>query len=253
MTAEPTAPSAAAPGAEYADTASTAYQAALQVIESVEPRIADCHSQRACRPTGFAQADRQRELRLAGRAADHGHLAVRQVRRGHHRTPVLRRLPERRHRRERRGRARRANCSALRTPTSSPTPASMPTSSRTGRSWPPASRLQAWRTSVPSTSTTCPRRTGRRCAPSWATSGCWGCRWTPAATSPTASGRTSPARCSTSASTAPTRRPACWTTARSRTPPASSSRWSSSPAIPPIRVGSTSRRCARSPTRSAPR
>ncbi len=40
MTAEPTAASAAAPGAEYADTASTAYQAALQVIESVEPRIA---------------------------------------------------------------------------------------------------------------------------------------------------------------------------------------------------------------------
>src|SRR5918995_6252697 len=40
MTAEPTATSAAAPGAEYADTASTAYRAALQVIESVEPRIA---------------------------------------------------------------------------------------------------------------------------------------------------------------------------------------------------------------------
>ncbi len=40
MTAEPTTTPAAAPGAEYADTASTAYQAALQVIESVEPRIA---------------------------------------------------------------------------------------------------------------------------------------------------------------------------------------------------------------------
>ena len=43
---------------------------------------------------------------------------------------------------------------------------------------------------------------------SWATSGCSACRWTPAATSPTASGRTSPARCSTSAATAPTRSPA---------------------------------------------
>src|ERR1700755_2143491 len=32
--------SAAAPGAEYADTASVAYRAALEVIESVEPRIA---------------------------------------------------------------------------------------------------------------------------------------------------------------------------------------------------------------------
>src|SRR5277367_279964 len=35
-----TTTSAAAPGAEYADTASAAYRAALQVVESVEPRIA---------------------------------------------------------------------------------------------------------------------------------------------------------------------------------------------------------------------
>jgi glycine hydroxymethyltransferase len=40
MTADSTVTSSAAPGAEYADTASTAYRAALQVIESVEPRIA---------------------------------------------------------------------------------------------------------------------------------------------------------------------------------------------------------------------
>jgi glycine hydroxymethyltransferase len=40
MAADPTVTSDAAPGAEYADTASAAYQAALQVIESVEPRIA---------------------------------------------------------------------------------------------------------------------------------------------------------------------------------------------------------------------
>jgi glycine hydroxymethyltransferase len=40
MTADSSVTSSAAPGAEYADTASAAYRAALQVIESVEPRIA---------------------------------------------------------------------------------------------------------------------------------------------------------------------------------------------------------------------
>jgi glycine hydroxymethyltransferase len=40
MTADPTVTTSAAPGAEYAETASAAYRAALQVIESVEPRIA---------------------------------------------------------------------------------------------------------------------------------------------------------------------------------------------------------------------
>src|SRR5882757_2987435 len=40
MTADSTVTSTAAPGADYADTASAAYRAALQVIESVEPRIA---------------------------------------------------------------------------------------------------------------------------------------------------------------------------------------------------------------------
>jgi glycine hydroxymethyltransferase len=40
MAADSSVTSPAAPGAEYAETASAAYQAALQVIESVEPRIA---------------------------------------------------------------------------------------------------------------------------------------------------------------------------------------------------------------------
>ena len=40
MTADSTVTTSAAPGAEYADTASAAYRAALEVIESVEPRIA---------------------------------------------------------------------------------------------------------------------------------------------------------------------------------------------------------------------
>lgn len=41
MTAESLAASYVAPGADYAATASEAYQAALRVIESVEPRVAD--------------------------------------------------------------------------------------------------------------------------------------------------------------------------------------------------------------------
>jgi len=41
MTADPVTSNAAAPGADYAETASAAYRAALQVIESVEPRIAE--------------------------------------------------------------------------------------------------------------------------------------------------------------------------------------------------------------------
>ena len=40
MTADSTATTATAPGAEYADTASAAYRSILQIIESVEPRIA---------------------------------------------------------------------------------------------------------------------------------------------------------------------------------------------------------------------
>ncbi len=40
MAADPTVTTAPAPGAEYADTASAAYRSILQIIESVEPRIA---------------------------------------------------------------------------------------------------------------------------------------------------------------------------------------------------------------------
>src|SRR3982074_2395459 len=40
MTTDSTVSSSAAPGAEYADTASEAYRSALEVIESVEPTIA---------------------------------------------------------------------------------------------------------------------------------------------------------------------------------------------------------------------
>src|SRR6478672_9557000 len=41
MTADSVTSTSSAPGAAYAETASAAYRAALQVIESVEPRIAD--------------------------------------------------------------------------------------------------------------------------------------------------------------------------------------------------------------------
>ena len=80
-------------------------------------------------------------------------------------------------------------------------------------------------------------RTGSRCGTSSATSGCSACHSTPAATSPTASAPTSAARCSTSSSTAPTRRPGCSTTTRSPRRPASSSRWCSSPATRRTRAG----------------
>ena len=195
-----------------AAAASAAYRNALQVIARGRARRRRRHPRRARRPARVAQAHRQRELRLAGRAAHDGQLALRQVRRGHHRAPLLRRLPERRHRRAGSPPTTRRRCSARRTPTSSRTRASTPTSSRSGRSSPSASSRRRSSRPAPSTSTTCPRPTGRRCAASSATSACSACRSTPAATSRTASGRTSAARCSSSRPTAPTRRPGCSTT-----------------------------------------
>ena len=94
----------------------------------------------AHRPARVAEADRQRELRVAGGAARDGQLAVGQVRRGHHRPPLLRRLPEHRHRRVGRGRARPGGLRLARTPTCSRTRASTRTSSPTGPSSRPASR-----------------------------------------------------------------------------------------------------------------
>ena len=98
------------------------------------------HPAGADRPAGIAQADRERELRVAGGAAGHGQLVERQVRRGHDRPPLLRRLRERRHDRVASRPSTRASCSAPPTPTSSRTPASTPTWSRSGRSSPTASR-----------------------------------------------------------------------------------------------------------------
>ena len=66
------------------------------------------------------------------------------------------------------------SCSARSTPTSSRTPASTPTSSPSGRSWPTGWSRRRWRSTRPRTSTTSPRPTGRRCATSSATSGMLG-------------------------------------------------------------------------------
>ena len=58
----------------YAKAASTAYDAALEVIAAVEPRIAEATRQELADQARITEADRQRELRLAGGAAHDGHL-----------------------------------------------------------------------------------------------------------------------------------------------------------------------------------
>ena len=64
-----------APAVDYSATASEAYRAALAVIETVEPRIADATRAELADQRVVAQADRLGKLRLAGRAVDHGQLA----------------------------------------------------------------------------------------------------------------------------------------------------------------------------------
>ena len=97
-------------------------------------------AQGARRPAGLPQADRERELRLAGGAAHDGHLAAAtstprapsatgSTPAARTSTPSSRSPP-----------STPASCSGRRTPTSSRTPASTPTWSPSGPSWPPASR-----------------------------------------------------------------------------------------------------------------
>ena len=220
-----------------AKTASTAYDAALEVIAAVEPRIAEATRQELADQRGVPEADRQRELRVAGRAAHDGHLVLRQVRRGHDRPPLLRRLPERRHRRVDRGRARpRAVRRAVRL-----CAAALRHRRQPGRllvdPGPPRRDPGAREARREERQRAAARPTGRRCGTSSATSGCSACRSTRAATSRTASGRTSAARCSTSSSTAPTPRPSCSTTTRCGRRRRSSSRWCWSPATRRTRAG----------------
>ena len=178
----------------------------------------------AHRPAGVAQAHRLRELRLAGRPADHGHLVQRQVRRGHHRAPLLRRLPERRHRRGARRRARpRAVRGAVRLCPAALRHRRQP-GGLLGDPGPPDRGARPGRARRQERQRPLRGRLGDPARASWATSVCWACPWTPAATSPTASGPTSAARCSTSSSTAPTPRPGCSTTTSWPPRPASSAR-----------------------------
>ena len=62
MTADSTATTSAAPGAEYADTASAAYRDILQIIES-SSRASPLRRAKSLPINGIRQADRQRELR----------------------------------------------------------------------------------------------------------------------------------------------------------------------------------------------
>ena len=119
---------------------STAFRSALEVIRGRRAADRRRHRRRAGRPARVAQADRQRELRLPGDPAGHGQLVQRQVRRGHRRPPLLRRLPATSTPSRRSPPSTPGSCSARRTPTSSRTPASTPTWSRSGRSWPTGSR-----------------------------------------------------------------------------------------------------------------
>ena len=208
MTADSATATLPAPGAEYADTASAAYRAALQVIESVEPRIAEA--------TRKELADQRDSLKLIA-SENYASPAVlltmgtwfsdkyaegtigHRFYAGCQNVDTVEALAAE-HARELFG-----------APYAYAQPHSGIDANLVAYWAILATRVEApgaGRVWAPRTSTTCPRPTGRSCAPSSATSGCWACRWTPAATSPTASGPTSPARCSISAATAPTPRPA---------------------------------------------
>ena len=216
---------------------SSAYTQALEVIGAVEPRIADATRQELADQRGSLKLIASRELRLPGRAADHGHLVLRQVRRGHRRAPLLRRLPERRHGRVAGGRARpRAVRRAVRLCAAALGHRRQPRRLLVDPGQPggvalPAEDAGQERQRADRGRLGDAARRARQPAPARHVAS------TPAATSPTASAPTSAARCSTSSSTAPTRRPACSTTTRSLRRPASSSRWCSSPATRRTRAG----------------
>ena len=83
-----------------------AYRAVLSVIEQTEPGSPRRTRAGTGRPARVTETDRLGELRLARVLLTMGTWLSRQVRRGHHRAPLLRRLPEHRHRRVGRRRAR---------------------------------------------------------------------------------------------------------------------------------------------------
>ena len=163
MVADPVTTTAPAPGAEYADTASAAYRDILQIIESVEPRIAAA--------TRKELADQRDSLKLIA-SENYASPAVlltmgtwlsdkyAEGTIGHRFYAGCQNVDTV----ETVAAEHAARCSVRRTPTFSRTPASTPTSSRTGRFWPPASKPRAWPTRGSRTSTTSPRPTGSSCA-----------------------------------------------------------------------------------------
>ncbi len=181
---------------------SSAYQQALEVIAAVEPRIAEATKQELIDQRASLKLIASEELRLASRAAHDGHLAQRQVRRGHRRAPVLRRLPERRHG----GDARRG---------ARPELFGAPYAYAQPHSGIDANLVAFWSILAHRIEGPWLEKAEKKnvneltdddwesCATSSATSGCSAWRSMPAVTSPMASVRTSAARCSTSSSTAP--------------------------------------------------
>jgi glycine hydroxymethyltransferase len=162
----------------YAKAASTAYDAALEVIATVEPRIADA--------TRKELADQRSSLKLIA-SENYASPAVlltmgtwfsdkyAEGTVGHRFYAACQNVDTV----EALAAEHARSCSARRTPMRSPTPASTPTWSRSGRSWPTGSRRRRSSGSAPGTSTSSPSRTGRGSATSSATSGCSACRSTP--------------------------------------------------------------------------
>ncbi|EUA50515.1 serine hydroxymethyltransferase family protein [Mycobacterium xenopi 3993] len=219
MPADSTGTATPAPplGAEYADTASAAYRAALQVVESVEPRIAA-----ATRKELADQRDSLKLIASENYASPAVLLAMGSWLSDKYAEGTV-------------GHRFYAGCQNVDTVESvaaeharelfgAPYAYVQPHSGIDANLvayWAilaARSKRRTWPSLASSTSTTSPNRTGKRCGTSSAASGCWECRWTPGATSPTVSGPTSPARCFINAAMAPTRKPGCWITTRSPWP-----------------------------------
>ena len=91
--------------ASLSQLTSGAYEQALKVIESVEPRIAAATRQELADQRGSLKLIASENYASPAVLLDDGHLVQRQVRRGDRRAPLLRRVPERRHGRVARRRA----------------------------------------------------------------------------------------------------------------------------------------------------
>jgi glycine hydroxymethyltransferase len=176
MTADSTiSTSSAAPGADYAATASEAYRAALEVIESVEPRIAAA--------TRKELADQRDSLKLIS-SENYASPAV---------LLTMGTWFSDKYAEGTVGHRFYAACQNVDTVEALAAEHARELFGAPYAYAQPHSGIDANLVA-----------SGSGCAPGLAASACSACHWTPAGTSPTASGPTSPARCSTSAATAPT-------------------------------------------------